>query len=297
MPQPFPDGVFPSPGVCPIRGPQTRITSGFTLTASLTPARCLNRFHFPIALASTLIGERTMAKREALFATNVTMASWVVMSQLPDESFFEDKNDTWHYRFDFIRRPVMAKTFLPVIFLLSIAAVALSAEPSADAMKSYPIKIVASQAKEFAKLDINFANLRLQGETITAIPIAIEPGITGLVLLGNGTYAYSPESGKDFDGHFRAAMLRFNPKDADSILKLDGGKSITDKSAGELAHAILLAAMRHCYHSSGDALVPPEHAIAATLYSKELGDVLISIDGTTSIVYSFTDGQELFERK
>jgi hypothetical protein len=191
----------------------------------------------------------------------------------------------------------MAKRLLLAVLIVTSSSVALSDEPSATAMQSYPIKIVASQAKEFAKLDINFANLKLQGEGIVVVPISIEPGITGAVLLGNGTYSYSPEPGTDFDGHFRAALLRFNPKDADAILKLDTAKSITDKGAGELSRVVALAAMRHCYQSSGDALIPPEHAFAATVYSQELGDLLISINDTSPVVYSFSDRKELFKKK
>ena len=55
--------------------------------------------------------------------------------------------------------------------------------------------------------------------------------ITGAVLIGNGTYSYSPEPGKQFNGQFRSLMLRFNPEDAAAIIKLSAGKSIVDKGA------------------------------------------------------------------
>src|SRR6516225_1671066 len=135
----------------------------------------------------------------------------------------------------------MTSTFLYVAISFVICGQARSDDQRPDLSRSYPIKVGGSMAKSFSKLDIDFAKLKLHGEAITAVPILIEPGVTGIVLLGNGTYGYAPEPGKNFDGHFRAAMLRFNPKDAGAILKLSAGESITDKGAGELALSIVVA--------------------------------------------------------
>ena len=166
-----------------------------------------------------------------------------------------------------------------------------------DSEPSYPITISASEVREFPKLSIDFDKLKLQGDGITVVPISIESGVTGVVLIGNGKYSYAPEDGTNFEGRFRAALLRFNPKDADSIIKLSNGKTEADKGAAELAQHIVAATFRHCYHRGMDALVPAEKAIAATLYSQEIGDVLISITDKDSVVYNFTNQAKLYEKK
>ena len=40
----------------------------------------------------------------------------------------------------------------------------------------------------------------------------IEPGVTGMMLIGNGTFRFKPRDGAPLEGNFRAAMPRFNPK-------------------------------------------------------------------------------------
>ena len=164
----------------------------------------------------------------------------------------------------------------------------------ADPMKPYPITIKADSVREFATLAVNFGKLKLNSKAITVVPISTDAGVTGAVLIGNGTYDYAPADGKEFSGHFRAAMLRFNPRDADAIIKLSEGKSVTDKGAAELAKAVLGLTFRHCYHAGQDALIPAEHAIAADVISQEVGDVLMSSDDKTDVVYDFTGKKKLY---
>ena len=190
----------------------------------------------------------------------------------------------------------MTRSSLLVTVFALICAVGRADDTPAK-LQPYPIKIDVSDMREFSKLEIDFAKLKLQGESIVVVPISIETAATGAVLIGNGTFSYTPEGGKNFAGRFRTALLRFNPKDADSIIKLSTGKSTLDKGAGALSELLIADTFRHCYHSGKDALIPPEHAIAADLFSQELGDVLISIADTTAAVYNFTDRSMLYEKK
>jgi hypothetical protein len=186
-----------------------------------------------------------------------------------------------------------------MLFVLAVSTLSAIAQ-SDDAVKSmpsFPISIAAKEVREFPKLSIEFAGIKLQGEGITVVPISIESGVTGVVLIGNGTYAYSPEPGKNFDGHFRSAMLRFNPEDAEAVLKLSTGKSTTDKGAAEMARHLLASTFRHCYHRGNDALIPPKGAIAVDLYSKERGNILISADAAVRVVYNFTERAEMYTKK
>jgi len=190
----------------------------------------------------------------------------------------------------------MFAKLLPFVALGMINAVARSQENSADSA-AYPIQISANNVHEFSTLAIDMANLKLSGESMIVIPISTEVGITGAVLIGNGKYSYTPEKGRSFNGRFHAGMLRFNPKDADAILKLNTATKSVDKGASELAKALLAAIFRHCYHSGDQALLPPEQAIAADLFSRELGEVLFSASGQTNVVYNFTSRRMIYEKK
>ncbi len=176
------------------------------------------------------------------------------------------------------------------------AAKAESPATAEDPGKSYPIALKGDSAGEFESLSVDFGKLKLRGKAITVVPISTDVGVTGAVVIGKGTYTYTPEKGKEFSGQFRAAMLRFNPKDADAIIKFSAGKAVTDKGALELAQCVVARAVQHCWQSNGDALIPSPRTIAAVVYSRELGDVLFSGDDTTAVVYDFTDNKSLYEK-
>jgi hypothetical protein len=166
-----------------------------------------------------------------------------------------------------------------------------------DPNQSYPITVSATKARWFDTLSVQFAKLKLEGKEILAVPIATEVGVTGAVLIGRGKYNYEPEPGKPFAGDFHAVMLRFNPKDADAVINLSAGKAVADRGAAELAKAILGMSFRHCYHAGEEALIPGEKALAADLFSRQLGEVLFSGDDTTAIVHNFSTRKTLYEKK
>ncbi len=166
-----------------------------------------------------------------------------------------------------------------------------------DPNKSYAIELKPDSVREFATLAVDFGKLKLRGEAITVVPISTAAGVTGAVLLGSGQYSYIPAVGKEFAGHFRAAMLRFNPKDADAVIKLADGKGLVDKGALESACAVIGTAFRRCYHAGQEALIPAEKAIAADVFSQELGEVLMSGDNSTQVVFDFTSRRQLFPEK
>jgi hypothetical protein len=92
-------------------------------------------------------------------------------------------------------------------------------------------------------------------------------------------------------------MLRFNPPDGDAILPAEGGTKVTDRGAHEMSRHLLNDAFHQCYHKGMDALLPPEGAIAAVLYSAEHGNLLITDTPGVAVAYNFTDRQRVYERK
>jgi hypothetical protein len=170
-------------------------------------------------------------------------------------------------------------------------------EDRPEKMKSYPVKLSADDIREFPKLAVDFGKLQLRTDAVNIIPLSSKVGITGLVVIGNGKFHYAPEEGKEFDGNFRSILLRFNPKDLDTIVKLDEGKKVTDKGLYETARSFVNSTMRHSWQSNGDALIPPTGTMSADLYTQEFGDVLISFGENNAVVYNFSDRKELYEKK
>ena len=161
--------------------------------------------------------------------------------------------------------------------------------------RSYPITLNADEVREFTQLQIEYAGLQLSSPVASGIPITIEPGVTGMMLIGNGTFRFAPKDGEPIEGNFRAAMLRFNPKNQNEILPLDKFPPTTDRAVHEMSNHLLKESFRRCWHAGLEALIPDEGSLAVVVYSREHGELLISCDKKSAIVYSFSDRKKLYE--
>jgi RNA polymerase sigma factor (sigma-70 family) len=170
-------------------------------------------------------------------------------------------------------------------------------EEQADDKTPYPIEINPEKIYEFRELAIKVRDFELKSGPVTLVPIACSKGITGVIILGSGAFRYTPPGAKVIEGEFRAAMLRFNPADQSAMFRLDDGKKVTDRGAFELSRNVIDAVFGHCWHSGKQALLPPSGNIAAVLYSKEHGDLLISDDGQKPIVHNFSTKKTLYQKK
>jgi hypothetical protein len=187
----------------------------------------------------------------------------------------------------------------------SLASPAAAQDRPGGPMASYPFKIEAEDVYEFPELAVQYRDFRLKSGPISAVPISSERGITGVMLIGNGTFRYTPDKDTVIEGEFRAAMLRFNPEEQAAIIRLDKGKRVKDRGMAEMSRHLLQVVIRHCWQSSTavpggrrqEVLIPTKGAFAAVLYSKEHGDLLISSGEQTAIAHSFTDRKPLYEKK
>jgi hypothetical protein len=189
--------------------------------------------------------------------------------------------------------------FLPAPVL--IAAKAVSAEEgdqekADDSMTPYPVKIDPQEIHEYPTLTLEQRGFRLTSGPVALAPIACERGLTGAILIGNGTFRYTPDKGKPIEGHFHAAMLRFNPADQSRLAPLETGTKVTDHGIAEMSRHLMKTIFGHCWHSGNDALIPPKGSITAVLYTREHGDLLISVDQKTEVVFSFTARKTLHEK-
>ena len=143
----------------------------------------------------------------------------------------------------------------------------------------------------------------MQTGPVSVVPIATERGITGAMMIGNGTFRYTPEKDTSIEGQCRAAMLRFNPGEQAAIVPLGRGKRVGDRGVSEMSRHMLQVVIRHCWQSSKEGgrrqevLIPPRGAFAAVLYSKEHGDLLISFGDRAATAYDFTGRKTLYEKK
>jgi len=183
------------------------------------------------------------------------------------------------------------------LIVASLAPAAWAQNQNAGSMPSYPIEIAAEKVYEYRDLNIGVQDLWLSSSAASVVPIACERGITGIVLIGNGTFRYAPKGGKPIEGQFRAAMVRFNPEDQDTIVPLGKGTKVTDQGAAEMSRHLVSVVFGHCWHRGKDALIPPKGSIAAVLYTKDHGDLLITADKQTAIVFDFTHRNTLYQRK
>ena len=188
------------------------------------------------------------------------------------------------------------RTWLPFALLAAVVVVKAHGQEAKPARpESYPITLKADEVREFAPLKIDYAGLQLSSTGAAVIPITVEPGVTGLMLIGNGKFRFAPPAGEPIEGNFRAAMLRFNPRNQAEVLPIESVPATTDRAAYEISNHLLKESFRRCWHSGPDALIPDEGSLAAVVYSREHGELLISIGSKSTVVYNFSDRKKLYD--
>ena len=163
-----------------------------------------------------------------------------------------------------------------------------------DALESHPITFKADDVHVIAEFSASSNGLKITGTDIAVIPIRCDAGITGAIIIGNGDYSYATaEGGQTQAGKFRAAMLRFNPKDQPELFAVSPENAITDHAFHEMGRHMLDNVFRHCWHSGMEALLPDPGSFVANVYSTTQGDLLISTGPTANVVHSFTENKTL----
>ena len=69
-------------------------------------------------------------------------------------------------------------------------------------MPSYPIEIAPEKVYEYLDLNIRVRDLRLDSNNVSVVPISCERGITGIMLIGNGTFRYTPRGASRSKANF-----------------------------------------------------------------------------------------------
>jgi hypothetical protein len=191
---------------------------------------------------------------------------------------------------------------IPGAFFRGPTAPVAEAAPG-DTMTSYPFRVDPDKVREYADLKVKVRGFQLTTGPVTVVPIDCERGTTGVMIIGNGKFQFTPEKDQSIEGVFRTVMLRFNPDDLPSIISFDKGKKVRDVGATEMSRHMLATVLRHCYQSTKEGgrrievLIPSKGAFAAVLYSKEHGDLLISDAGKEIVAFNFTERKALYERK
>jgi hypothetical protein len=105
------------------------------------------------------------------------------------------RNETFH-----LQEVTEMKLRLVLATIVASLGLAASAQnQAADRMPSYPIEIAPEKVYEYRDLNIRVRDLRLNSNTVSVVPISCERGTTGIVLIGNGTFHYTPEGSEPID--------------------------------------------------------------------------------------------------
>ena len=171
------------------------------------------------------------------------------------------------------------------------------AETDIDPMTSYPFTLNPDKVREYTQVTVKFHDFVLTSGPVAVVPIDCERGTTGVMIIGSGKFQFKPEASKSIEGHFRAMMLRFNPADQPTIISFEKGQKGRDVGTVELSRQLLETAIMHCYHRSMEVLIPGKGSLAAVIYSKEHGDLLISDAGKEVVAFNFTTRKTIYERK
>ena len=183
-------------------------------------------------------------------------------------------------------------TLIPVCIL--IASANLFAQ---NASESYPIELKPDDVYHITKLAIEINNLRITADAVTVMPIRCEKGITGCMILGDGQFHFSPDGKADLKGQFRGGMFRFNPAQQEQFIQFDKAKATTDRATHAMCSHLLKPLFNHCWQSNGKALIPDTNVFAVCLYSKDHGDILISTQEDSFVVYNFSNRKRLYADK
>lgn len=162
--------------------------------------------------------------------------------------------------------------------------------------QAYPIKMEPDSVRAFPQVEIVRGDLTLRAKDVAVTPIACEAGVTGAFLIGDGTFRFSPPGVQPIKGRFRAAMLRFHPADQPKVLSLEKASVVSDRAAFAMSQHLMAVVFRHCWHSGADALLPDEGTLAAVVYSREHGDLLLSSGGVGQVAYNFTENKQLYPK-
>ena len=166
-------------------------------------------------------------------------------------------------------------------------------------LDSCRIRLDPQHVISIAELEISYGDFLIQLGRSVLVPIGCDRGVTGVVIIGQGSFSYRTANDQPpFSDGFHAAMLRFNPEEYENIVNLQGVKPEKDVGAVELAEHVLNDIFHHCWwHRDMEAFIPLKQCLSAVFYSKKHGDLLISDTisdvGRKRIVYSYTEKRQI----
>lgn len=183
-------------------------------------------------------------------------------------------------------------TVLPICILIVNANVFAQ-----DASEAYPVELKPDDVYHITNLAIEVNNLRITADAVTVMPIRCEKGITGCMILGDGRFHFQPDGKSDLKGQFRGGLFRFNPARQEQFIQFNKGEATTDHATHAMCTHLLKPLLNHCWQSNGKALIPDTSVFAACMYSKDHGDLLISTQEDSFVVYNFSKRERLYADK
>ncbi len=176
-----------------------------------------------------------------------------------------------------------------IIFLILVLAATNCKSQSPERIRE---GVDWSNCAVYSAAEIQFESEDVKFECLNCKYLEIETksGITGIFVMGNGVFNLQNRNMKDST---LACLVRFNPNDFNSFLKISSNSIIEDKGFSAISFNILNDLFKHCYHSGMDALIPYTGDYALNFFSKKYGDVLATFADKKMLIFNFTTGKEM----
>ncbi|MGD0088321.1 MAG: hypothetical protein ABSE73_00180 [Planctomycetota bacterium] len=184
----------------------------------------------------------------------------------------------------------MKKAVLAVIFCFAAWA--------EDHPPLYPVLLKQSEVYQNQNFKFQRAGFEMEFKDVRLVMVDSEKGVTGAVLLGEGTFSFAHKTYK-LGGQVSAALLRFNPDEYQALTQVDKAQRLADLGVYELGRSVWNSVARYCWQGDNGrlAMLPPKGQLSVILYTKDHGNVLISQDSKEVIVWGITEKKDLYKNE
>jgi len=168
----------------------------------------------------------------------------------------------------------MEKISQRFVFVLTILLCCVAG--AAQEHPAYDYHLNAEHVVDFDSLDVTLGNISLQLGKGSLLPMDTSRGFVGAVVVAPGQVKFKTDESKEvFEDEIDSAMLRFNPADYNTILKLGDLKPHRDTAFQKQASSVLRKYFLVCYHEEDKAIIPDRENMAVVFDGKHYDKTIV----------------------
>ncbi len=133
-------------------------------------------------------------------------------------------------------------------------------------------------------------SVQFESRNCKIFEIRTTSGVTGYFIVGKSKIEIAS---KNISENVTNVMLRFNPDDVDSFVRIREMKPISDEGFVKSSKIVLDSSFRHCYHANMDAIIPRRGCYALNFFTGKSGEILASYYNGNAIYFNFTTRKKL----